>query len=199
LSPGGAPAILASVRSELVNFLFAAGIGVSLQLAELLSRGDRRAEAKDADAGSIALFALATGGGMGGALLLAVYRGADYPWWVAIAGVPIGLAGVALRAWSIRTLGRYFTRTVQVSSDQPVIDVGPYRRIRHPSYTALVSWALGFGIALGSVESILAATLPMIAAVLWRTRLEERALAATIGEPYRAYQARTKRFIPGVF
>jgi isoprenylcysteine carboxyl methyltransferase (ICMT) family protein YpbQ len=42
---------------------------------------------------------------------------------------------VALRGWSFAALGQYFTFTVMVSSDQPVVTAGPYRVLRHPSYT----------------------------------------------------------------
>ena len=54
------------------------------------------------------------------------------------AGLVILLAGVALRGWSFKTLGEYFTFTVMVSSDQPVVAKGPYRVLRHPSYTGLL-------------------------------------------------------------
>ena len=37
------------------------------------------------------------------------------------------VAGLVLRGWSFKALGEYFTHTVMVSSDQPVISTGPYR------------------------------------------------------------------------
>ena len=56
------------------------------------------------------------------------------------AGLVILLAGLVLRGWSFKALGQYFTHTVMVSSDQPVIATGPYRVLRHPSYTGGSSW-----------------------------------------------------------
>jgi protein-S-isoprenylcysteine O-methyltransferase Ste14 len=53
-------------------------------------------------------------------------------------GLGIFWCGIALRLWSFRTLGRYFTVTVQTSGDQPVITSGPYRAIRHPSYAGIL-------------------------------------------------------------
>ena len=40
------------------------------------------------------------------------------------AGLAVLLAGLVLRGWSFKTLGQYFTHTVMVSSDQPVITAG---------------------------------------------------------------------------
>ena len=51
--------------------------------------------------------------------------------------------GIGLRWWSFRTLGRYFTFNVMTSHDQPVITAGPYRVLRHPSYTGLLLALLG--------------------------------------------------------
>jgi len=47
-------------------------------------------------------------------------------------------AGLMLRWWSVTHLGRSFTVDVAVSADQPVVDSGPYRWIRHPSYTGML-------------------------------------------------------------
>ena len=53
-------------------------------------------------------------------------------------GLVVLWCGIGLRVWSFRTLGRYFTFTVQTSQDQPVIAAGPYRAIRHPGYAGLI-------------------------------------------------------------
>ena len=44
--------------------------------------------------------------------------------WALWAGAAVALGGIALRVWSIRTLGRYFTYVVQVSADQKVVESG---------------------------------------------------------------------------
>ena len=62
-------------------------------------------------------------------------------------GLVILLTGLVLRGWSILTLGEYFTATVKVSADQPVITAGPYQVLRHPSYTGLLLVMTGIGLA----------------------------------------------------
>ena len=58
---------------------------------------------------------------------------------------------------------------------------------------------LGLGIILGTWLSIPAALLPPLIGFGIRIRREERVLARELGEPYRAYMARTHRLVPGVW
>jgi len=94
------------------------------------------------------------------------------------------------------TLGKFFTGTVVVSKDQQIIQHGVYRLVRHPSYTAAFLMFTGVGVALGSWISV--AILFLVHCVLYglRVSVEEKALLSTLGEPYRDYMSRTKRFIP---
>lgn len=113
-------------------------------------------------------------------------------------GTAMLFAGGVLRRICFRTLGKHFTGAVTVLPDQPVIDRGPYRWIRHPSYTAGFLVFVGMGIALGSWPAIVISFLGPCYTYARRVSAEEKALVETIGEPYRAYMARTKRFIPFV-
>jgi len=118
--------------------------------------------------------------------------------WAVFAGAALALAGTAFRYWAIRNLGEYFTRVVQVSADQKVIERGPYRYIRHPSYTGSIVACLGVALSLRSLVSVACLMLPVLAALGYRMAIEERALCQSLGEPYRAYMRRTKRLIPFV-
>jgi len=82
----------------------------------------------------------------------------DGPLAVAMAAVLV--AATALRVWVIRTLGRRWTVRVVCVPGLPRVRRGPYRRMRHPNYLAVVlemaalpllhsAWltALGFSIA----------------------------------------------------
>jgi protein-S-isoprenylcysteine O-methyltransferase Ste14 len=53
-------------------------------------------------------------------------------------------------------LGRYFTVDVASQALQPVIDVGPYRLVRHPSYAGMLPALFGFGLALGNWAGLFA-------------------------------------------
>jgi protein-S-isoprenylcysteine O-methyltransferase Ste14 len=120
-------------------------------------------------------------------------------WWPVAVGAAVLAFGLALRAWAVRELGRFFKFTVVVQPDHRVVDTGPYRVIRHPSYTGVLMAELGLGIMLGTWLSIPAALLPPLVGFGVRIRREERVLARGLGEPYRAYMARTHRLVPGVW
>jgi protein-S-isoprenylcysteine O-methyltransferase Ste14 len=106
------------------------------------------------------------------------------------------LGGLVLRGWSIKTLGEYFTGRVMVSADQPVINAGPYRLLRHPSYTGLLLACAGVGLTSANWVAVAAMVLLPVAAVLWRIHAEESALLATLGDRYRAYAGQHKRLVP---
>ena len=115
------------------------------------------------------------------------------------AGMVILLGGLVLRGWSIKTLGDYFTGTVMVSSDQPVITAGPYRVLRHPSYTGFLLVCAGVGLASANWAALAAMVLLPLAIFLWRIRAEENALLTTLGDKYRVYAAQHKRLVPLVW
>lgn len=143
-------------------------------------------------------------GGMGIAFFLAYPLAFIRAWWfppgarvlLYAVGVAMIFLGSLLRRYCWRTLGEYFTGDVRARADQPVIRTGPYRLVRHPSYTAGMMMNIGIGLALGSWLSFALLTIATIATYLYRVRVEERALLNTIGEPYRSYMKETKRFVP---
>jgi protein-S-isoprenylcysteine O-methyltransferase Ste14 len=131
------------------------------------------------------------------ALRTAPLPGGGWPWLVI--GVALTWSGLVLRVWSIRTLGRFFQRTVMVHDQHPVIDTGPYRRLRHPSYTGMLMIALGIGISLGNWLSVAACVVFPLVGLLTRIGVEEAVLERELGEPYRQYESRTRRLVPGVW
>jgi len=114
-------------------------------------------------------------------------------------GLAVMAAGAALRRWSFAILGTYFTFDVQVSSDQPVIIAGPYRVLRHPSYTGILLICAGVGLAGGNWAGLAGMVILPAALLVWRIRVEERALLDTLDDRYRSYAQQHKRLIPLVW
>jgi protein-S-isoprenylcysteine O-methyltransferase Ste14 len=112
-----------------------------------------------------------------------------------ILGLVVMLAGMALRWYSIRVLGTSFTCEVSTRPGQEVIESGPYRWVRHPSYTGGLVTVLGVLVSCVNWASF-AALLVALAGYAYRIRIEERALSRDLGPPYREYMRRTKRLIP---
>lgn len=120
-------------------------------------------------------------------------------WPPVVVGLCVLAAGVALRVWAIVTLGRLFKFVVVIQDDHRVVQSGPYRVLRHPSYTGGLVGLLGAGIALGSALSVAAFALIPLLAIIVRIRVEEAALASALGPDYIAYASRTSRLVPGLW
>jgi protein-S-isoprenylcysteine O-methyltransferase Ste14 len=118
---------------------------------------------------------------------------------LALAGLLIMWSGLALRFWAVRVLGSSFRTTVEVDEGQQVVDHGPYRWIRHPSYTGILLIAAGLGLADRNWLSLaLLVVLPLVS-LLPRIAVEEAVLTRTLGRPYADYAAHTKRLVPGLW
>ena len=76
---------------------------------------------------------------------------------------------------------------------------GPYRVVRHPSYTGLLIAFLGCGLMLGNWVGLLASLALILVAIVYRLRIEERALTATLGDAYRRFAATRARLVPFVW
>jgi protein-S-isoprenylcysteine O-methyltransferase Ste14 len=85
------------------------------------------------------------------------------------------------------------------SSDQPVITSGPYRWLRHPSYTGILLIAIGAGAAWGNWLGLGVLTLMTLVALVYRIRVEERALLEELGDSYRTYADLHRRLIPFIW
>lgn len=148
-------------------------------------------------------------------LLAVIYASVALAGWLSIRGVwpfppalraPLFLGGctamalgIALRLWSVRTLARFFTIQVAIRDGHRLIRTGPYRLLRHPSYTGSLMTFLGFGCALGSGAALLAAGVPVTLAFLRRIRVEERVLADAFPAEYPDYARATWRLLPFVW
>jgi len=88
---------------------------------------------------------------------------------------------------------------VRVHPGQTVVERGPYRWVRHPSYSGLLIFFVGLGLALSDWLSVVVLAVLPAAGLLVRIRSEERALLGALGEEYRRYAATRRRLFPGIW
>ena len=119
-----------------------------------------------------------------------------YPLPCYLVGLTLFVLGLLIRWTAIIHLGRFFTVNVAIAEDHRLITTGPYRYVRHPSYTGSLLIFLGYGLCMLNFWSIAAVLIPIGLAFLWRVRVEEAALREAFGERYRAYAAKTPRLLP---
>ena len=155
------------------------------------------------DAGSFQVIIYA--GGAASAIAVAMgwmpflhMSGAVRPIAFALGVVTIAI-GALLRRHCFRMLGASFTGDVRAAPDQRIITTGAYRLLRHPSYTAGWLMNIGFGLTLGNWASFALLTLAVFGVYSYRIGVEERALLAVVGEPYRQFMRGRRRLIPFIY
>jgi len=110
-------------------------------------------------------------------------------------GVGLMVSGLALRWWAVVSLRSAFTVTVGVPAQEELIVAGPYRLVRHPSYTGSLLTVIGIAMCFANWLSLVALLLPF-GAYAYRIQVEEQALLARYGDSYRSYRRTTKRLLP---
>ena len=113
-------------------------------------------------------------------------------------GVGLEAAGLGLRAWSMRTLGQSYSRTLRVGRGQHVVDRGPYRFLRHPGYAGSLLFWTGFALTSRSV-AVVEMVGGLVGLAYHRRVSAEEALLRRDLPGYEAYSRRTKRLIPFVW
>jgi protein-S-isoprenylcysteine O-methyltransferase len=109
------------------------------------------------------------------------------------------VAGMALRWYSINCLGKEFSVHVAIIEGHRLVTSGPYKLIRHPSYTGLLMISLGLGIHSNHIVGILVLTFPVFWAIHNRIEIEEAAMQAYFGIEYQLYREQTRKLIPYIY
>jgi protein-S-isoprenylcysteine O-methyltransferase len=185
----------------LTRLAFACGLVWTLSEVRLMWRQrSRRTGARGQDRGSLFWIILPAAGGIALAaidLLLFPYMPFAIGWrWL---GLVLWAAGLGLRRWSIAVLGRFFTVDVSIHGEQRLIEDGPYRWLRHPSYTGFSLILAGLGLLAGKWTTVGLLLLTPAPGLFWRLRVEEAALHQAFGDAYAAYARRTWRLFPGLY
>lgn len=117
------------------------------------------------------------------------------PSWTRWVGAIIAFSGMTLEFSTQIYLGRNYSTTLHIREEQTLVTSGPYRYVRHPMYTALVTVGIGLGLLSASWYFLL----PFLATgivIASRTRREEESMLNKFGDEYRQYAHRTGRFLP---
>ena len=122
--------------------------------------------------------------------------GLDWPF---VVGIVLIAAGIGLRAWSIASLGRFFQYRIRVQPGHQVVTSGPYRYVRHPSYTGIALVLIGIALACDDVWALPVVVVLGGVGLYVRIRAEERQLTRALGTEYEQFAAGRKRLVPGVW
>jgi protein-S-isoprenylcysteine O-methyltransferase Ste14 len=172
---------------------FASEIIGALLIPKLRGRGTTRVRR---DRGSTALIILTVWISLGIALAFGYGGVGRLPDWVFYLGIFLMLLGIVVRQWAIAVLGRFFSLNVRVVDDHLVVDKGPYRLVRHPSYTGVLITFIGLSLAVQSFGALLVLLVVFAISFGYRMHVEEKTLLTELGDNYVNYMKRTKRIIP---
>lgn len=113
-------------------------------------------------------------------------------------GVVLVALGGLLRIWSIAVLGRFHSAYVALMEGHSLVQSGPYRYLRNPSYLGMLIVMVGIPLVFGTWFPLLA--IPGAFIILkWRIKAEEDFLGEHFGEEYEEYRQRTFRLIPFIY
>ena len=180
-------------------------LGLIFLLSEILLTLTRRSRSKTGtkqDRSTLAMIWLVIAVSIAAGVFVAQsFRAAALPYrqTFEIAGVVLFIAGLILRWWAIITLGRFFTVDVTIEKDHELVERGPFRIVRHPSYTGVLLASVGLALSLCNWTAQLVILLPIGAAFIRRMNVEEDALSRALGANYADYMKRTKRLVPFVY
>jgi protein-S-isoprenylcysteine O-methyltransferase Ste14 len=174
----------------------------AMQLRSVGGRIRGRSGARAEEHWSLVVVLVGVAGGLIGGIKLAGWQPGRITagaWPLFVLGLVLMVGGICVRQWAMLVLGRFFTPDVRVQPGQTVIDRGPYRWVRHPSYTGLVVFFFGLGLALSNWGSLALLVVAPTLALVVRITSEERALTAALGDDYRRFAATRARLFPGVW
>jgi len=120
-----------------------------------------------------------------------------FPYMLYVRGIGLGVMvfGYFLFLWSVTARGKYAT-SWEMCENHKLVTYGPYRYVRHPSYTGYFLMFVGFALTWLN----LAALVPLMAipGYVKLTVVEEKLLVKRFGAEYRKYQQRTGKFFPKI-
>ena len=105
---------------------------------------------------------------------------------------------IALFLASSRALGRNWSLVARTRSDHQLIRSGPYARVRHPIYVAMLLFLLGLAVTLGHWAQLIVAVPVFLAGTAIRTRLEDSLLEQQFGDSFRDYRRSTPALFPKI-
>ncbi len=118
-----------------------------------------------------------------------------FPGWLRWLGFALGLVSLGFWVWTQMALGKEWSPQLQVRREHHLVTTGPYARIRHPLYTAMIGYGIGVALVTANWVFVVLTGLA-IAGLAARVPKEEKMMIEEFGEEYRAYMRRTGRFFP---
>ena len=117
---------------------------------------------------------------------------------VMMAAIAVEVIGLLIAVWARRHLGKHWSGEITIKEGHELIRTGPYRKLRHPIYTGILTMYVGAMLLTGEWLGVIGLALGFFAYAR-KIRLEEKNLAKGFGEQYEAYRKESWAVFPGLW
>ena len=114
---------------------------------------------------------------------------------IALLSVAVTILGLLLAVWARVALGANWSGSITIKRDHQLIRRGPYRFIRHPIYTGMLTALLATAVAQQQTSGLLGFAVVLVA-LYRKARREESFLSQEFGEAFVAHRQHTGMFLP---
>jgi protein-S-isoprenylcysteine O-methyltransferase Ste14 len=115
--------------------------------------------------------------------------------WIASLGAVLVVAGITFAIWARRHLGKNWSAEVTIREEHKLIRTGPYRYIRHPIYTGLLTAVVGTVVVVSEYRALVALAIFLIGWTL-KAKKEESFLAQEFGPAFEEHKRLTGFYLP---
>src|SRR5215813_10586147 len=112
-------------------------------------------------------------------------------------GFVVQALGLGLAIWARNHLGKNWSGRITIKEGHNLVRTGPYKKLRHPIYTGILTMYLGTAVIAGERLALVGLVVALLA-YLRKIRLEDAALKQAFGAEYEAYQRESWGLVPWV-
>lgn len=114
---------------------------------------------------------------------------------VPLLGAALVAAGFGVMLWAARLFAGAGTTVMPHGKPSRLVVAGPYQFTRNPMYLGITTAFTGIAFCVGTLPFFVAAALFPVWMSLRFIPMEERNLEATLGDDYREFRARVRRWL----
>jgi len=115
--------------------------------------------------------------------------------WLRWLGIALGVFSFVFYAWAQAALGKAWSPHLQTRTEHQLVTTGPYSRIRHPIYLAMIGFMTGIALVTANWFFLALLVVSIIVLALHIPK-EEQMMIGQFGKEYKAYIERTGSVFP---
>lgn len=120
----------------------------------------------------------------------------ELPNWVRWLGVVISVLSLFYFNLIHKTIGANWSPTLEIIKGHQLIQIGVYKRIRHPMYSQMLIWALAQCLIISNYIAGLSGLIVWVVFYFIRVPREEKMMTEYYGDEYLEYIKQTGKILP---